>query len=157
VFAVTASKTWRQSLGKLGDLEADVLPAIGASLGTLRTDAEAGITLRIGRGLANDFGATRIRALSGGEAFHGGENIGWYLFAALHGDVVNNDVTLNGNNFRASRHVSALPLVGDAAFGAALVTHGLRITYTQVIRTQDAKHEKGGAHQFGSLSLSMRF
>ncbi len=157
VFAATASKVWRQSLGQLGGLETDALPAIGATLGTLRTDAQAGFTLRIGRGLANDFGAPRIRALSGGEAFHGGDRIGWYLFAALHGAAVNNDITLNGNNFRASRSVSLVPLVGDAAFGAALVTHGMRISYTQAIETQDFKHQKGGAHQFGSLDLSVRF
>ena len=157
VFAINAAKVWRMPLGELGGLQTDVLPALGGVLGTLKTDAEAGLTLRIGRGLEDDYGPARIRSLSGGEAFRGSDEIGWYFFAALHGEAVNNDITLSGNNFRSSRSVSLLPLVGDGAMGAALITHGIRVSYTQVIQTQDFKHEKGGAHQFGSLNLSVRF
>jgi hypothetical protein len=34
---------------------------------------------------------------------------------------------------------------------------GTRLTYTQVVQTQQAQHQKGGLHQLGSLALSVRF
>ncbi len=157
VFAFTGGRVWRRALGTVGGFEVDALPAFGISLGTLRTAAQGGVTVRLGQGLAYDFGAPRIRALSGGEAFHGGDTIGWYLFAGIKGDAVGQDITLNGNDFRNSRSVKPTTLVGEADLGAAIVTNQFRVSYTHVLQTQEFAHQKGGLHQLGALTLSVRF
>jgi len=37
------------------------------------------------------------------------------------------------------------------------MVYGARLTYTHVVDTQQAQHQKGGLHQLGSLALSVRF
>lgn len=157
VFALNSARVWRINTGTLAGLQTDVLPALAGTLGTLAVDVETGISVRLGQGLENDYGAPRIRALSGGDAFRRGDRIGWYVFAGVHGKAVARDVTLDGNTFQNSRSVKLTPLVGEASGGAAILAYGMRLSYTHVVQTQDFKHQKGGPHQFGSLALSIRF
>ncbi len=158
VFGLSSQRVWRVPVGSVLGFEADAVPGLAASLGTLRIAVEGGINLRVGSGLDRDFGAPRIRALGGGDAFRGSDGVGWYVFAGVGGQAVARDVTLNGNTFRdATRSVKLDPLVGQAQGGAAILMFGTRLTYTQVVQTQEFKHQKGGLHQFGSLALSVRF
>jgi len=157
VFAFNTARVWRMQLADVDGLETDALPALGVTAGTLRSAAEAGLTLRIGRGLQNDFGPSRIRALAGGDAFRSSEVLGWYVFAGLKADAVLNDITLNGNDFRRSRSVSIKPLVGEVNFGVAVLGRGYRLSYTQVVQTQTFRGERGGAHEIGSLALTLLF
>ena len=157
VFGVSVGRIWRQSLANLGGLETDVLPMVDVTAGTLRSAAEAGFTLRIGRSLQNDFGATRIRSVAGGDIFHPGDVVGWYIFAGAKGQLVANDITLNGNTFVSSMSVPIVPVVGEVDFGAALMGDGFRVTIADSVQTQTFRHQKGGAHQMGSLGLSVLF
>lgn len=158
VLGVTSARVWRVPAGSLLGLAVDVVPGVAATLGTLRVAAESGVKLRIGSGLDRDFGAPRIRALGGGDAFRGGETLDWYVFAGLGGQAVARDVTLDGNSFRTlTRSVKRDTLVGQGEFGAAVMLYGARLTYTHVVQSQEFRHQKGGLHQFGSLALSMRF
>ncbi len=157
VFALNSSRVWRLPTGTVLGMQTDALPALAATLGTLRIALDAGLHMRLGQGLENDFGAPRIRAVSGGDAFKRGAGFGWYVFAGAGGQAVVRDVTLDGNTWRNSNSVSLNPFVGQADAGVALLAYGTRTTYTQVIQTQEYKHQKGGLHQFGSLALSVRF
>ena len=157
VFAVNVARVWRLQLANLAGLETDILPAVGLTAGTLRSAAEGGVTLRIGRSLSNDFGASRIRALAGGDVFRPGSELGWYIFAGVKGQAVMNDITLNGNTFQHSHGVSVVPLVGEADLGAAVTGDGFRVTYTQAAQTLTFRGQKGGLHQFGSLALTLLF
>lgn len=157
VFAFNVARVWRMPLANLAGLETDILPAAGLSVGTLRSAAEGGLTLRIGQGLNNDFGASRIRALSGGDVFAPGKDLGWYVFAGVKGQAVMNDITLNGNTFQHSNGVSVQPLVGEADLGAAVTGDGFRVTYNQAFQSQTFRGQKGGVHEFGSLALTLLF
>jgi lipid A 3-O-deacylase len=157
VFAVNIGRVWRTKLADFAGFETDLLPALGLSAGTLRSAAEGGALLRVGRGLSDDFGPARIRALSGGDVFRPGQELGWYVFAGLKGQAVMNDITLDGNTFERSPSVSLTPLVGEADFGAAITGNGFRVTYTQVVQSQTFHGEKGGMHQFGSLAMTLLF
>jgi lipid A 3-O-deacylase len=157
VFAVNIARVWRMQLANLGGLETDILPAVGLIAGTLRSAAEGGVNLRIGRSLTNDFGASRIRALAGGDVFAPGRELGWYVFAGVKGQAVMNDITLNGNTFQHSQGVSVTPLVGELDFGGAVTGDGFRVSYSQAVQTQTFRGQKGGAHQFGSLALTLLF
>jgi len=157
VIAVDSSRVWRLPTGALFGLETDALPGLDATIGTLRIAAEAGVNFRIGQGLQSDYGASRIRALSGGDAFKRDGDFGWYVFGGVGGQVVGRDITLNGNTFTNSPSVSLVPLVGQAQGGVGIIAYGARLTYTQVVQTQTFQHQKGGPHEFGSLALSVRF
>ncbi len=157
VFGVSIGRIWRQSLANLGGLETDVLPQADLTAGTLRSAAEAGVMLRLGQSLQNDFGSARIRSIAGGDIFHASNILGWYVFAGAKGQLVANDITLNGNTYRSSPSVSVVPVVGEVDFGAALMGDGFRITISESIQSQTFRHQKGGPHQMGSLGLSLLF
>lgn len=157
VFDLFSQRVWRLPTGTVGGLETDVLPQAAGTLGTLKISVEGGVNVRMGQGLQNDYGAPRIRAVSGGDAFRRADGFGWYVFAGVGGQAVARDLTLDGNTYRDSASVKLRPLVGQADAGLALLAFGTRLTYTQVVQTQDFRHQKGGLHQFGSLALSVRF
>ncbi len=155
---LTSERTWRLPTGRIGTLETDVLPDLTASVGNLRVYAQAGMTLRLGQGLDSDYGAPRIRpGLTGTDVFRPTRPFAWYVFAGADGQAVAYDVTLNGNLWQDSRSVTVTPAVAEFQGGFALLFDDVRLTYTQVLQTQEYEHQKGGLHQFGSLALSVRF
>jgi hypothetical protein len=95
--------------------------------------------------------------MTGGDAFTPTRPLAWYVFAGLDGRAVAHDITLDGNTFETSPHVSRQPWVGEAELGLAVMYHGVRLTYTQVVQTEEFHGQHGGLHQVGSLALSARF
>lgn len=155
---VTGQRTWRLPLVRFGVLETDVLPEVTGSAGLLRVYAQAGGTVRIGQGLDSDYGAVRILpGLSGGDVFRPTRPVAWYVFAGVDGQAVAYDVTLQGNLWQDSRSVAFVPMVAEMQGGLAVMWHGVRLTYTHVLQTQEYQHQQGGLHQFGSFSMSVRF
>ncbi|MCW3473826.1 lipid A deacylase LpxR family protein [Limobrevibacterium gyesilva] len=155
---ITSSRVWRLKTGTIGNLETEALPELTAGVGTVRVYALTGVTFRVGQGLDADFGVARVRpGLSGGDAFTRTRKFGWYFFAGGNGQAVAHDITLDGNIFQNSNSVKRIPYVGEAQFGFAVLAYGARLSYTQVVQTQEFRHQKGGLHQFGSLALSVRF
>ncbi|WP_176758445.1 lipid A deacylase LpxR family protein [Limimonas halophila] len=138
-------------------LELDLTPHIGGSLGTLRTQAKAGLTLRFGTDLRRDFGPPRVRPAIGGTGFFEGRNgLSWYAFAGLEGRMVARNIFLDGNTFRDSPSVDKEPLVMDAQAGLVTTLGRARIAYTAVIRSPQFERQDP-PHVFGSVSLSFKF
>ena len=157
-FEVSTGRTWRLATGSLGGLESDVLPEITAGVGNLRVYAEAGAIFRLGQGLDSDFGVARIRpGMSGDDAFRPTLPVAWYVFAGADGQGVAHDLSVQGSTWSDSPGAKLEPLVGEVEAGVAVMAYGTRITYTQVVQTQQAQHQKGGLHQLGSVALSVRF
>ena len=158
VAQITSSRVYRVRLGKIGNLETDMLPELTAGLGTVRTYVETGVSFRLGQGLEADYGVARVRpGPSGGDVFRRIGDFGWYVFAGIDGQAVARDITLDGNMFSRSNHVKRTPFIGEAQGGLALLFYGARLTYTHVVQSEQFRGQKGGLHQFGSLALSMRF
>jgi hypothetical protein len=154
----TSARTWRLPTGHIGPLETDALPNLAFGLGNLRIYGQTGVTVRLGQGLDSDYGVSRMSpGPSGWDAFRATRPFAWYVFAGVDGQAVGRDITLNGNDFRDSAHVSPKPFVGELEGGIGLIAFGTRLTYTHVVQTQEFSHQKGGLHQFGSLALSVRF
>ena len=113
IFEITEQRTWRISLGStpipvgIGqELEFDVLPTAQLGVGLLRNYFLAGAVFRMGQGLDSDYDVSRIQpGLSGTDAYTPTRPFAWYVFAGANGQAVGTDVTLDGNNFRSSRHV----------------------------------------------------
>jgi hypothetical protein len=158
IVEITREWTLRRPLGTFGSLQADILPAFSLGLGTLRDDIQLGATVRIGQGLDADFGVARPRfGLNGGDVFRPVRPFGWYVFAGLDEQAVGYDLLLQGSPFRRGPHVSALPAVGEAQAGFAVIAYGMRLTATYVLQTPEFRGQTGGLHQFASVSLSVRF
>jgi hypothetical protein len=155
---ITSSRVWRLKTGEVMGLDTEALPDLTAAIGTLRVYAESGVTFRIGQGLEADFGAPRLRpGQTGSDVFTRPTDVGWYAFAGGLGRAVAYDTTLNGAMFQSSARVRVTPVVGEFQAGFAIMAYGTRLTYTQVIQTQEFRHQRGGPHQMGSLALSVRF
>jgi len=158
VFALYLERRERAVLARpLLRQQFDVTPHWGLALGTLRSQAKAGITLRYGPDLRNDFGPPRIRpALGGAGYFEAVTGFRWYLFAGADLRAVARDLVLDGNTFRDSASVSRTPLVADLQAGLVLTYGNTQLAYTFVTRTREFASQRS-AQQFGSLSLAVKF
>ena len=142
-------------------LGADITPSVGFDLGNVMVDAAAGGMVRFGRDLPSDYGPPRIRpGLSGSNFFLSdndtGHNFGWYVFAGAEGRVIGHEIFLDGNTFAKSLSVPKKTLVADFQVGAAFIVYGVRLTASEVIRTQEFIGQHGN-DQFGSISASFNF
>ena len=152
-------RTWRLPLTTLGPIETDLLPSVTASGGDVRDYVQAGGQIRLGQGLASDFGTARIEpGLNGSDAFTNTRPIAWYAFAGVDGQAVGYDVSLDGSSFRNDTpSVHRKWDVGEMQGGLAVMLYGFRVTYTQTWQTQEFKGAKAGLFNFGSLALSAKF
>jgi hypothetical protein len=157
-FEVTTGRVWRLPIASFNGLDIDALPEITAGVGNVRVYAESGVVFRLGQGLDSDFGVARIRpGMSGDDAFRPTRPFAWYVFAGADGQGVAHDLTVQGSTWQDSYGQKLKPLVGEFEGGLAVMVYGARLTYTHVVDTQQAQHQKGGLHQLGSLALSVRF
>ena len=155
---LTPSRTWRVPLAEFHDVSVDWLPSVTAGVGLARNYFQVGTIFRIGQGLDSDYGVARIQpGLTGTDAYTPTRPFVWYLFGGLDGQAVGTDVTLTGDNFRTSRSRAPIWDVGELELGAAVIYHGVRISYSQTWQTQEFRGQKGGLFNFGSLAASVRF
>ena len=156
---LTFERRWRTGQGVIFEnplLEYDVIPSVGLALGNAATYASAGGTLRIGKNLRKDFGPPRPRpALPGSDGFIG-EGFGWYLFVGAGGEAVARNIFLDGNSDGNSLSVWHRPFVGEVQAGLAILFRGVRISYTQVLRSPEF-FERDRWNQFGSFNIAFRY
>jgi hypothetical protein len=158
-FAVSFDRRWRLPWARLstdvGGLEFDLTPNAGATLGTLRTEARAGITARVGWRIDNDYGPPRVRpSLSGVEHFSG-DNFSWQIFAGVQGRAVARNLFLDGNTFEDSASVDRNPFVTDFQTGLSISAGDWRLAYTYVWRTEEFDTQPT-RQDFGAIALSVR-
>lgn len=159
-FGLTFERRWRTNRGVVFEdpkLEYDVVPRMGIALGNAATYASVGGTLRLGKDLQADFGPSRARpALPGSESFIG-EGFGWYFFVGAGGEAVARNMFLDGNaDGNSIVHVSHRPFVAEAQAGLAVLFRGVRISYTQVLRSPEF-FERERWTQFGSINVAFRY
>lgn len=154
----TASRIWRKRLVAVGPVEADLLPAVTLGVGTVRDYAQVGGRLRIGHGLARDFGPARLTdGPSGEDAYLSGDGLGYYAFVGVSGQAIARDAFLDGTLSGRSPHISRRPLMADFEGGLAVLWRGTRISYTHTWQTDAFRGQKVGLFNFGSIALSTRF
>lgn len=159
-YQVLFEHRWRNIGGgkkRVGPVEMDFSPHVGFSLGNIATYANAGITLRIGRDLRNDFGVPRIRpSLPGSAFFQPRDGMSWYAFAGIDARGVVYNIFLDGDAPTYDVDLRKETFVYDGQAGFALIWRKFRFAYTYVIRS----HEFRGQEQpdrFGSVGLTFRF
>lgn len=151
-------RSWRSAYsGSFVGLDFDVMPSVGASLGNVLTQAEAGAMLRLGEDLPLDYGPPRISpGLPGSDFFIPTGDFGWYFFAGIEGRAVARNIFLDGNTWKDSASVDKHIFVGDIQAGIAVTYGNVRLAYTHVLRSPEFQGDKA-INSFGGLSLSWRF
>lgn len=135
----------------------DMIPHFGGSVGNVLTHGAAGLTLRIGSDLGDDFGPPRIRpSMPGGTFYRPERGFKWYIFTGMEGRAVLYSIFLDGNTFEDSHSVNKRPLVGDLQAGVVFQWNRFRFSYTQILRTKEFEGQDD-PDIFGSLSLSYHF
>ena len=130
-------------------------PSVSAALGNLYTYASAGYSVRWG----DEAPGIPTLTPNPSSRYHMTGNNGWqwYLFASVDGYYMAQNLTLDGNTFRNSRHsVDRKEWVGDVSAGLALAWEDWQVTYAAVQRSRefDGQEEQD---KFGSITLSKRF
>jgi len=151
----------------------DLIGSYSLRVGNIETSAGAGVELRTGWNIPNDFGSYPIRP--------GAENRppselaelrttepesarapkpGAHLFVNLEARAVAWDFSLDGNLFRHGHHVRRQPLIAQAAVGISsqwiVLGRGVRLAVMRVWRTREFVQQVGH-HAFGSIALGVEF
>lgn len=160
-FELKYARYWRLTPNENVGRFFDVIPHVGANLGTIRVDANAGAILRVGYNLPQDFGVSLIEGAAPSIAPYTTEKGRWfsiYAFAGGEGRVVGHDMFLDGNTFAHSLHVNKENAVGDFIFGAGLLLfQHVEASFTGVVRSSQFETQRGGTDAFGSITLKAVF
>ena len=138
---LSEQRQWRFATAA-GPIEFDAVPEANVSLGNIFTYAAAGGMVRIGQGLAVDWGQPRIQpALTGSDfvnrsAFDGRWGA-WYVFGGIEGRAVGRNIFLDGNTFEHSAHVSKEPFVVDYTAGLMTYLSTVRFSASYTRRTRE--------------------
>jgi lipid A 3-O-deacylase len=156
-FVVTRQRTWRGTdVAPHARRQLDFSPHVGMAVGTVLTYGNAGVTMRYGTDLPNDYGPSRIQpGLPASGYFSQPTQFGWYLFAGIEARAVARNLFLDGNTFHDSRSVEKERLIGDLQFGVVFDWPEVRLSYTHVLRTREFANQDTD-DQFGALSISVK-
>ncbi|MGE3249973.1 MAG: lipid A deacylase LpxR family protein [Hyphomonadaceae bacterium] len=141
-----------------GGMEIVLSPSIGATVGTLRTEARVGLAAQIGYQIINSYevGPPRVRPSLSGAGYFDRHDFSWSLFAGVQGRAVARNLFLDGNTFVDSPSVERIPLVVDGQLGFTLQFGDARLAYTYVVRT-DEFETQSAPQDFGTVALQFRF
>lgn len=145
-----------------GSFDMDGIGEWGARLGTFRTSAHLGTTLRAGFHLTSDFSDLR---LSENAFSHSNINLAdakssrWsaYLLGGALARGIAHDATLDGPLFRDFETGNTRePWVAEAFLGLSLVYRGVEFSYVHTWRSKEYK-EQDGISEFGSVGFRSHF
>ena len=134
----------------------DAIVHYGGSVGNLTTFGNAGVELRFGRALPDNFGSApalpglentapaRMAELGRRSSLHG--------YVAMDARYVLHDVTLDGNTWRDSASIAREELVVDLGVGFALYWQGWKLTFARYYRTKEFEGQGSGT-TLGSITI----
>lgn len=139
----------------------DAIGHYGVSLGNVATHLNAGMEVRFGTDIPDDFGSSPVRPAGNNSApgvyrrdVSGRRGI--HAFAAFDLRAVARNIFLDGNSFRSSHSVTKEPLVADIALGVAAFAGAWKFSFGRVIRSKEFAGQTS-RHAYGSFTLSRDF
>ena len=144
-------------------LEFDLAPNLGASLGNVYTYFESGLTLRMGRGLTNDYGPMSMRPSAPAVGYYTfSDSISWYVYAGIQGRAVARNIFLDGNTFTESPSVDKETFVGDIKGGIVFTLGAYRLLISHTQRSREFEHQKKNStgslySSYSAVALSIGF
>lgn len=137
-------------------LAGDVIVHGGGSLGNLATFTNAGVEVRVGTVLPDNFGSAPIlpvgETVSPIRRSNYTERLAAHLFVAFDVRYVLHDITLDGNTWSDSHSVEREPIVADIGVGIAARWRGWRIALARYVRTREFTGQEDKA-EVGSISI----
>jgi lipid A 3-O-deacylase len=127
------AEEYRFSRGVPGVGVVRVVPGWSASLGNVRTAAQAGVSAGVRRGSGR----------------------GAELGVGAYGEWVGRDLFLDGGTFRSSSLARKLPFVARGEIRAGYALRRWSVEYAFVVRSRQYRAQPG-PHRYGSLSLAWR-
>ena len=139
---------WRSPIVSLGAFESQAIPALGFDLGNVRTDINAGLTIRAGYNLPDDFGPGTINDATDHTGGWTGD-FGAYAYGRVTGQWVVRDIFLDGNTFVDSHSVDKESFFAEAQLGVMLhykwLEAGWSLTwFGEAYELQDSTEAYGG-------------
>jgi hypothetical protein len=167
-----ASRT-RDLFGGGRGIEADLVTRYGVTLGNVATYLGAGVQLRLGTSLPDEYGYAPIRPgnvtqigdlpISGtpnltasGSIARARKQLSLHAFIGVDARAVARDIFLDGNTYRDSHSVEREPLIADVFFGLSLRYRDFSVVLARVVRSREFQGQDK-KHQFGSISLGFAF
>ncbi len=146
---------------QVGGLEIDALPEAGISAGNVLTYAEATAVVRLGWGLAADYGPRMLQpALTGGSYFNpalAGRRWGGYLLVGVQGREVAHNIFLDGNTWENSPSVERYPWVHDEYLGFSVYGWDrVRADFIYVRRSLEFTGQTND-DRYGSATVTVRW
>ena len=149
-----------RALATLGnsDFGVDLTPNVGLTVGNIYTNARAGMTVRIGNDLKNDYGPPRVRpSLAGSGYFAPDDGFSWYVFGGAEARAVAYDIFLMGSMFKDDDpNVDKKDVVVDLQAGLVLQFGETQLGLTYVERSEEYETQDI-PQRFGAISLSRKF
>jgi len=134
----------------------DLIPNIGASLGNVLTQVNAGAMMRFGFNIPHDFGAPSAIKPIANLPFLQDRRWGMYYFIGADGRFVAHNIFLDGNTFTNSHSVTRKPWVYDIPQGIAITKGPYRLSLARVFRSKEFDGQQKNT-QFSSLTLTIKF
>ncbi len=154
---VSYSRFWRLRYPLQNGLEFGVNPQLTGVVGNVYTYGAFGSMLRFGSNLKRDFSPPTIRpGFLGVNYFQKSELPSWYGFLGVEGRAVFRDIFLDGNSFIRSHRVEKETFVGDIQYGFVYIFENVRLSYSQMIRTNEFTTQQSMTH-YGLLNVSVRY
>lgn len=132
----------------------DALPQFQLSLGNALISANFGIKLRIGGGLSNDFGLSKLKS-----RFHQNiisDALKIYGVIGVNKSVVWRDIFIDGNTFKHNSGVKANRFVDEFEIGAMIGYKHFSLGYLFTQESKRFKEQKAG-HKYGSFVMEFVF
>ncbi len=154
VFRIGYEQHWRLLQSSASSaLEYDFLAGGDVRAGTLSSDIGTGMTFRIGKGLASSAPMAWLTPGRGLPSLAGNTSGDWNMFGTLYANYVFNDITINGNTFTDSHHVSLKHEQARFIVGANYVFPGLTLS-ASVQESTDTFDEYSEDTLFATLGFS---
>ena len=79
----------------------------------------------------------------------------WYVFLDAQGEAYARNMALDGNLWHDSRSVDSRPVVGQFFAGVAAHWGAARVSFTQVLRTEEFRGQKDRPFMFGAVMVTV--
>jgi hypothetical protein len=133
----------------------DVTPHAGAAMGNVHIHAEAGVTLRVGAGLADLAPGTIDPVQPGLPGLQDTQQLKMHLVAGVDGRAVARNLFIDGNSFTDGRGTVREDVVGEARIGLVARWRGAQISYLYNWRSREFLRQRD-IHRYGSIALAVR-
>lgn len=155
VFRLQAQRLWRVYDQPLASGEFDLITGINGGIGNLRSDIGAGIGLRWGKELANNFSSASAFPIKKINSVNNSGH-GWYLFVNSSAFYVANDIFMDGNTFQDSHSVSLIHPQFGISVGVMANFYHWNLVYT-LFQQSSQYHGQNETSRYGSITISYNF